>query len=121
MNYVGSYIFKPVADQLGIEIYYVSYLNNLKIFLTISKFLPIKFNFLVAEFAAILLGLVFRSVLPALEKNILKRHLFNITAGIVLSYFCFGYEIVHIFLQTVVGYLGLKFLPRQYSHMYFFH
>ena len=54
-TYKGSFVFSPIASMAG---------------------LPIdQFNFLLSEVLAMILGLIFRRVLPPSPSNTLKRHL----------------------------------------------
>lgn len=79
-----------------------------------------KFNFLFVQLVALVIGLQYRKFLKAKPSNIMKRHIFNIVNGIFLSYFCFGYEIIHICIQSFVCFTALKLISRSYSHMYLF-
>ncbi|KAK2175332.1 hypothetical protein NP493_738g00018 [Ridgeia piscesae] len=59
-------------------------------------------------FVTILLGYPFRTLLGAQQVGPLVRHCIEIAGGLLLTYFCFGLQIWHIFAQSLLCYLLMK-------------
>lgn len=123
LPYTGSLMLKPYADRYGMDVYQVRRRMRLKwrCFIGVNlKFrLFWQLNFLLLELLALILGFVLQLVLKATIANTIKRHLFNVVAGISLGYFCYGSQLIHIFFQSYGCYLIMVFCPRKYSHMYY--
>ncbi|ELU07319.1 hypothetical protein CAPTEDRAFT_24585, partial [Capitella teleta] len=61
-------------------------------------------NFLVCQLVALLLGFPFRSVLAPEKTSTHVRHLVQIAIGIPMCYFCFGSQMLHYLISSLVCY-----------------
>lgn len=89
--YQGSQLLQPVASVMGVQLD--------------------KLNYIAAGFSCILLGSVYRVALHPSRVTPLARQLFTIIVGMAVLFFCFGWDIKHMFLQTALSYLLMLFCP----------
>lgn len=67
--------------------------------------------FVLCQFIAILCGLGLRTWVPPCPNNTKKRHLLELSVGILILYVGYGPSILHLFAQAVPAYLMLVFMP----------
>ncbi|CAG9860475.1 unnamed protein product [Phyllotreta striolata] len=72
----GSQILSGLAENVGLETDHL--------------------NFLVSQFAALLLSTLYRTVLHPKRASTQVRHAFGLIVGLCLGYFCFGFQAVHL-------------------------
>lgn len=85
----GSVLLSPLADKVG---------------------LPVdQFNFLCCQLAALILTYPFRHLLHPAKVGASVRHLVSTSIGLFLAYFCFGYQVVHLFFLSSVSYACMRF------------
>lgn len=83
--------------------------------------LPIdQLNFLVCELFSIWFGVIFRTKMSPKTTSPFHRHLVQIFVGLALSYFCFGYQVLHIVAQSSMCYALIFYAPKQQSHILVF-
>ncbi|XP_067935698.1 lysophospholipid acyltransferase 6-like isoform X2 [Watersipora subatra] len=93
--YYGSRLLQPASDVTGLSIDQV--------------------NFVATQLAAILLAVPFHWMLHPSRVSATTRHLFEFIFGVILVFFCFGSQFIHLCLQTLLCYVVMHTLPR-YSH-----
>ncbi|XP_018495139.1 membrane-bound O-acyltransferase domain-containing protein 2 [Galendromus occidentalis] len=89
--YHGSRLLQPLADAAGVQVD--------------------KLNYVVAGFSCILIGSIYRTALHPSKVTPLARKLFTFLVGVLVLYFCFGGDVIHLFVQTTVAYLLIVFCP----------
>ncbi|XP_033763817.1 membrane-bound O-acyltransferase domain-containing protein 2-like [Pecten maximus] len=94
--YQGSELLKPLCDVIGLPIDQI--------------------NFLASFIIAFSSGILMRKIVPAGRQRITQRHVLELSLGLALGYFCFGYQLIHLVLYTTLPYLLVLFGPRQYFH-----
>ncbi|KAG1671951.1 Membrane-bound O-acyltransferase domain-containing protein 2 [Nymphon striatum] len=72
-------------------------------------------NFIIAQLAALLLSVFFKNFVHNGKASIHTRHLFNLLGGVCLGYFCFGYQICHIFIQSLLSYIVINNVSPEIS------
>ncbi|KAI0982578.1 hypothetical protein GJ496_000765 [Pomphorhynchus laevis] len=104
-GYSGCLLLKPLADRLSLPVDYL--------------------NFFLAQIAALIIAPIYRAYIPPLlsstenvtnearARRIAQRHLFAITVGMILLFFCYGLNSLHILWQTIITYLMLRIVPGQ--------
>lgn len=95
--YGGSRLLEPVSRSMGIQVD--------------------KFNYIIAGFSSILIGCLYRTVLHPSKVPVFVRKLFTILVGISVMFFCFGWDIKHMFMQSIISYIlllkvDIEVLPR---------
>jgi len=91
----GSVLLAPLAAKVG---------------------LPVdQFNFLACQLLALLLSYPFRKLLHPALVGPAVRHLFSVVVGLSLAYFCFGYQVIHLFLLSSVAYACMRLLAPSVS------
>ncbi|XP_060068155.1 lysophospholipid acyltransferase 2-like [Ylistrum balloti] len=94
--YQGSGLLQPVSNITGLPLDQVNYLTcNI-----------------IAFFCAIQL----RKRLPGSLENSTQRHIVELCLGLALSFFCFGYQIIHMILYSAIPYLLMLYGPRASFH-----
>ncbi|XP_013777137.1 lysophospholipid acyltransferase 2-like [Limulus polyphemus] len=79
--------------------------------------LPIdQFNFLICQFIALMLAIVYKKVLPPNKVTPQVRHTVALLIGIVLGYFCFGHQISHLCLLGTISYIIMNSINPQIMH-----
>ncbi|CAM1328882.1 MBOAT1 (predicted) [Pycnogonum litorale] len=98
VNYQGSRTFQYLSD--------------------ISNFPIDQVNYLLAQVAALGLAFFFKNFLchEAISTN--TRHMFSMICGIFLAYFCFGYQVYHMFIQASLAYIIVKSTSPVESHRF---
>ncbi|KAL5014014.1 hypothetical protein ScPMuIL_008284 [Solemya velum] len=94
--YAGSGLMMPLADISGLPIDQV--------------------NFLICQLIALLLGAPFRKYLSPQTTLPEVRHLTSTLIGILLTIFCFGYQIWYLIVQSGVCYLIMKYGDKNLQH-----
>ncbi|XP_052799638.1 lysophospholipid acyltransferase 6-like isoform X2 [Mya arenaria] len=92
--YAGSRLLTPLSATTGLSIDQV--------------------NFLVCQLTALALGFPFRSLCSASKAGSTTRHVVELGLGILLVFFCFGYQIVHLFALTTLCYLLIQVNSKPY-------
>lgn len=95
--YMGSTLMRPLADSLGVQVD--------------------KLNFLSAGLTLILVGVFYRKYLHPSKTPIAIRKIFLILTSLIALYFCFGMEIMHMFIQSsmvcaMIYFVPIDLLPR---------
>ncbi|XP_013143611.1 PREDICTED: lysophospholipid acyltransferase 2 [Papilio polytes] len=93
---------------------YYDYYDGSKLFLFISSRigLPIDLvNFLVAQVAALCLARLFRKPLRLASPEF--RHSVCLVIGLLMGYFCFGKQAVHLSILPMLSFILLKTLPHR--------
>lgn len=88
--YDGSLILWPLVDLTGRPIDEV--------------------NFLASQLLALALGFLYREYFGPDKTSPAMRHWIQILIGIPLTYFCYGRQIIHLFAQSLMCFLLLRFL-----------
>ncbi|XP_022239812.1 lysophospholipid acyltransferase 1-like [Limulus polyphemus] len=79
--------------------------------------LPIdQFNFLICQFIALLLAIVYKKILPPNKVTPEIRHTVALMMGIVLGYFCFGHQISHLCVLGTLSYIIMNNVNPQIMH-----
>ncbi|KAL7638236.1 UNVERIFIED_CONTAM: hypothetical protein RMT77_010800 [Armadillidium vulgare] len=94
--YLGSRKFQFVADAVGLPIDQV--------------------NFILAQVLALLFAYFFRVFLHPNNVSSASRHWTALSAGLCISYFCFGKQVLLAVLLVVVCYFLLNLLPPSIFH-----
>ncbi|CAG5124481.1 unnamed protein product, partial [Candidula unifasciata] len=94
--YGGSRFLTPLADVVGIPIDQI--------------------NFLVCQVVALCFAFPFRTHLSAEKVGTTTRHVIEAVVGVLLTFFCFGYQIWHLLAQSVVSYAFLAYGGKRFSH-----
>ncbi|XP_075973517.1 lysophospholipid acyltransferase 6 [Anticarsia gemmatalis] len=92
---------------------YYDYYDGSKIFLFLSSRvgLPIDLvNFLLAQVAALCLARLFRKPLKYASPEF--RHTVCLVSGLLMGYFCFGRQAVHLSMLPMLSYILLKTVPH---------
>ncbi|CAH0723417.1 unnamed protein product, partial [Brenthis ino] len=92
---------------------YHDYYDGSKIFLFLSNAigLPIDLvNFLIAQLAALCVARLFRKPLKLASPEF--RHSLCLIIGLLMGYFCFGKQAVHISVLPMLSYFLLKMVPK---------
>ncbi|XP_032520676.2 lysophospholipid acyltransferase 6 isoform X1 [Danaus plexippus] len=90
---------------------YYDYYDGSKLFLFLSNRLglPIDLvNFLIAQFAALCVARLFRKPLKLASPEF--RHSLCLVIGLLMGYFCFGKQAVHLSVLPMIGYILLRML-----------
>ncbi|CAG9584648.1 unnamed protein product [Danaus chrysippus] len=90
---------------------YYDYYDGSKLFLFLSNRLglPIDLvNFLIAQFAALCVARLFRKPLKLASPEF--RHSLCLVIGLLMGYFCFGKQAVHLSVLPMIGYILLRTL-----------
>jgi len=91
----GSVLLKPLAETIG---------------------LPVdQCNFLFCQLLALALTYPFRHLLHPARAGAAARHAISTGVGLFLAYFCFGYQVIHLFLLSTVSYACMRFLAPSVS------
>ncbi len=77
-----------------------------------------KVNFFISQLIGLAIGLIFRYYLKPCKENTFKRHIYAILCGILLGYFCFGSQILHLISHSFICWLVLLLCPRNHVHLY---
>jgi lysophospholipid acyltransferase len=77
-----------------------------------------QFNFIVAELAMLVMGLILRLLIVPCPQNAFMRHLVFSLIGICVVFFSHGILIWHLFFQAIVTILAFRFIPRKYIHIF---
>ncbi|XP_041978280.1 lysophospholipid acyltransferase 2 [Aricia agestis] len=67
-------------------------------------------NFLIAQIAALCLARLFRKPLKLASAEF--RHSLCLIIGLLMGYFCFGKQAVHLSMLPMISYILLKFVPQ---------
>ncbi|XP_074656765.1 membrane-bound glycerophospholipid O-acyltransferase 2-like [Tubulanus polymorphus] len=94
--YAGSRMLNPVAEILSIPID--------------------QLNFVCSQIIAICVGVLYRIYLHPTKVSANIRHGVAFFLGTSLGLFCFGRQMIHVFLQSTVCYLLLKFSGEKIRH-----
>ncbi|ESO86086.1 hypothetical protein LOTGIDRAFT_129765 [Lottia gigantea] len=94
--YAGSRLLTPLSETIGLPIDQV--------------------NFLVCQLVALILAFPFRIVLSPSTTSLTVRHVVQITLGVSLTLFCFGYQIWHLFMLSFVSYILMKYGSKDWMH-----
>lgn len=70
-------------------------------------------NFVVAQLCAVLLGTFMRINLSPDRFSPNMRHAYELVCGILIAYFCFGKQMMHIFFQSLICYLLLRLMDEE--------
>ncbi|XP_026750436.1 lysophospholipid acyltransferase 6 [Galleria mellonella] len=92
---------------------YYDYYDGSKIFLFVSNRigLPIDLvNFLIAQIAALCLARLFRKPLKLASPEF--RHSVCLVIGLIMGYFCFGKQAIHLSVLPMLSYTLLKTVPQ---------
>ncbi|XP_052089359.1 lysophospholipid acyltransferase 6-like [Mytilus californianus] len=83
--------------------------------------LPIdQLNFLVCQLFSMWFGHIFRTKMSPKTIPSYYRHITEIVVGLGLSYFCFGYQMLHMFAQSTMCYALMKYGPQSSRHLMVF-
>ncbi|XP_073945318.1 lysophospholipid acyltransferase 6 [Choristoneura fumiferana] len=88
--YDGSKLFQGLATRIGLPLDLV--------------------NFLIAQIAALCLARLFRKPLKLASPEF--RHSVCLVIGLIMGYFCFGKQSIHLSVLAMLSYSLLKFLPQ---------
>lgn len=94
--YQGSNVLQPLCGIIGLPIDQI--------------------NFLASFILAFSSGLLMRKFFPAGRERVPQRHVLELSLGLALGYFCFGYQLIHLVLYTTLPYLLVLYGPRQNFH-----
>ncbi|KAK6167339.1 hypothetical protein SNE40_021393 [Patella caerulea] len=94
--YAGSRLLSPLTEVIGLPIDQV--------------------NFVVCQLVALVLAFPFRLVLSPSTTSLTVRHVVQVTVGMALTFFCFGYQIYHLIILSFVCYLLMKYGSRDWMH-----
>jgi len=94
--YGGSRLLDPVADYFGLQIDQV--------------------NFMVCQLTGLVLAIPFRTKCTAEKVGVQARHIIEIVVGVLLTLFCFGYQIWHLLMQSMVSYVVMAWGGPKFSH-----
>jgi lysophospholipid acyltransferase 1/2 len=97
MSYQGSTLLLPIAEFFSLQID--------------------QFNFITTQAVGVLAGLYYRTYLGPCKQNIARRLWYNAVLGIVFGFFCFGHQMLHLVLESIMCYLLLLYCPRKYVHL----
>ncbi|GFT63927.1 membrane-bound O-acyltransferase domain-containing protein 2 [Trichonephila clavipes] len=79
--------------------------------------LPIdQVNFLVCQFTALGFAVLYRKAFCPQKVSTEIRHVVAFTIGFGLGYFCFGYQITHLVIQTTLSYIIMNYVSPQIMH-----
>ncbi|XP_060574529.1 lysophospholipid acyltransferase 2-like isoform X2 [Ruditapes philippinarum] len=92
--YYGSRLLSPLVPILGLSIDQI--------------------NFLVCQLVAMAIGIPFRNMLDPRSTSPRVRHAVELLLGIALVLFCFGSQIIHLFIQASLGYVLLQFIGQKW-------
>ncbi|GFO35676.1 lysophospholipid acyltransferase 2, partial [Plakobranchus ocellatus] len=73
-------------------------------------------NFLACQLVALLFAIPFRSLLSVEKVGTKTRHYVETVLGVLLTIFCFGYQIWHLLVQSLVSYAVMAYGGRRFSH-----
>lgn len=73
-------------------------------------------NFLICQLTALALGFPFRKFLSPHTTSPQVRNAVEFVLGAALTIFCFGYQVLHVVLQSTICYLILLFWSRKSMH-----
>lgn len=88
--YTGSDLLRPISEATGLSID--------------------KINFVFCQLVSLLFGFLYRSVLGPHKVPPTTRHAVQVTIGVLLLLFCFGWQAKHLFAQTVLCLLMMRLL-----------
>jgi hypothetical protein len=71
----------------------------------------------VCEGLALVIGILFRSLLKPCPENANKRQLVSLVIGLALGFHCFNQEFWHIVFVSFASYLFMIAAPRNISHL----
>lgn len=94
--YGGSRLLTPLADKVGMPIDQI--------------------NFLACQLVALGVAFPFRSLFSVEKVGSKTRHLIETGVGMLLTLFCFGYQIWHLIVQSMVSYVLMSYGGRRFSH-----
>jgi lysophospholipid acyltransferase 1/2 len=94
--YGGSRVLTPVSDLVGIPIDQI--------------------NFLACQVVALSFAFPFRSYLSVEKVGTTTRHIVEAVVGVMLTFFCFGYQIWHLLAQSLVSYAFMAYGGKKFSH-----
>ncbi|KAL4224814.1 hypothetical protein ACF0H5_015510 [Mactra antiquata] len=92
--YHGSRLLTPLSSILGLSIDQI--------------------NFLFCQLVAAALGFPFRKYFDPSKTSATQRHTVELVLGIALVYFCFGSQIIHLFIHATLGYVLLQFHSKSW-------
>ncbi|XP_076362099.1 lysophospholipid acyltransferase 6-like isoform X2 [Tachypleus tridentatus] len=90
-----------------------------RIFQSLSNFvgLPIdQLNFIISQSVMLLLAVLYRKVLRHQNVSVETRHIFILSFGIALGYFCFGHQISHLCVQGTLAYIVMNNVNPKLLH-----
>jgi len=92
----GSLLLAPISAKIG---------------------LPVdQLNFLACQLFALFLSYPFRRLLHPATVGPVLRHLVSTFVGLGMAYFCFGYQVIHLFALSSVSYACMRFLTPAVSN-----
>ena len=91
----GSVLLAPWADIVGLP--------------------PDQLNFLFCQLIALILTYPFRHFLHPAVVGATTRHVVSTSLGLFLAYFCFGYQVVHLFFLSTVSYACMRLFAPSVS------
>ncbi|XP_060068549.1 lysophospholipid acyltransferase 6-like [Ylistrum balloti] len=94
--YQGSRLLQPLCDIIGLPVDQI--------------------NFLACFVIAFSSGVLMRKAIPAGRDRATQRHVFELSLGLAMGYFCFGYQLIHLLLYSTLPYLLVLYGPRRSYH-----
>ncbi|XP_025836121.1 lysophospholipid acyltransferase 2 isoform X2 [Agrilus planipennis] len=88
-----------------------SYYEGSKMFLWLANLTGInvdQVNFLISQFVALALASLFRTVLHPSKTNSATRHGFGLIVGLIIGYFCFGTQAIHLAGLPALCYIVIR-------------
>ncbi|XP_048780362.2 lysophospholipid acyltransferase 2-like [Ostrea edulis] len=73
-------------------------------------------NFLVCQLLALFLGYYFRTIWSPKQIDVVYRHALELVMGFILTFFCFGYQVIHVVLMGWLCYALFLHAPRDKFH-----
>ncbi|GFS18165.1 lysophospholipid acyltransferase 2 [Elysia marginata] len=73
-------------------------------------------NFLACQLVALCVAFPFRSIFSVEKVGSKTRHYIETGVGMLLTLFCFGYQIWHLIVQSMVSYAVMAYGGRRFSH-----
>lgn len=77
-------------------------------------------NFLVCQLTALFLGFYFRKNWSPQKISVVHRHALEMAVGFLLTFFCFGYQVIHVVLMGWLCYALILHAPRDKFHVLVF-
>ncbi|KAF2885530.1 hypothetical protein ILUMI_20680 [Ignelater luminosus] len=88
-----------------------SYYDGSKIFTWVAEYTGIsvdQVNFVISQFVALALASLFRTVLHPSKTNSGTRHGFGLIFGLIIGYFCFGMQAIHLAGLPALCYIVIR-------------